>query len=145
MRRAGLDHTETIDETTFSVRFKHGIHTLYLFVDPSTSMAAVSQELREMLRERYPGGLTSSLDPPKTTMVPDEASKPKMAYGVLSSPSNPDSGWKQLKIGDEGTTTAMKAGLKTNSIVAFTFLENEDEDPVFEVEWPRDDDEMEDA
>ena len=78
-------------------------------------------------------------------MVPDEASNPKTAYGVLSSPSNPNSGWKQLKIGDEGTTTAMKAGLKTNSIVAFTFLESEDEEPVFEVEWPRDDEEMEDA
>jgi hypothetical protein len=68
-----------------------------------------------------------------------------MAYAVLSSPSNPGSGWKQLQIGDESTTTAMKAGLKTNSIVAFAFLESEGDETVFEVEWPRDDEEMEDT
>lgn len=126
------------------MRFKHGIHTIYLFVDTMDSMAAVGKELRALLRDRYPEGLTTSLDPPKTTLVPDEDSHPNMAYAVLSVPNDPTRGWKQLKYDDE-TTNAGAAGLKPNGIVAFAFLQNPDDEPTFEVEWPKDEEDLYDA
>ena len=124
-----------------SVRFKHGIHTIYLFVDTQSSIGAVSRELREILRERYPDGLTTSLDPHKKTTVPEESEKPVMAFAVLNVPNDPTRGWKRLKYDDEETTGASRAGLKQNGIVAFAFLDNPDDEPVFEVQWPMDDDE----
>jgi hypothetical protein len=129
-----------VDEAHVSVRFKHGIHTIYLFVDTQDSMAAVGQELRSLLRERYPDGLTTSSDPPKTTVVPDEEENPCMAFAVLRVPSDPTRGWKRLEYDDEQSTKAGKAGLVQNGIVAFAFLGNEDDEPAFEVEWPSEED-----
>lgn len=134
-----------LTESHISVRLKHGIHTIYLFVDSLDSMRAVSDELLLLLRERYPDGLTRSLDPPERTSVPAEDEAVKIAYAVLSIPNDPTRGWKRLKIDEDETVSAGKAGLKDNGIVAFTFVsadEDEDEDPVFEVEWPKDDDEV---
>ena len=130
-----------MDEAHVSVRFKHGIHTIYLFVDTQDSIAAAGRELRDLLRERYPDGLTTSLYPPKKTIVPQESEKPLMAFAVLNVPNDPTRGWKRLKYDDEEATSATKAGLKQNGIVAFTFLSSPDDEPVFEVEWPRDDEE----
>ena len=56
-------------------------------------------------------------------------------------PTDPTRGWKKLKIG-EGHSPA-KVGLRENSIVAFAFVDDEDDgDVLFEVEWPKDDEEM---
>lgn len=134
-----------ITESHISVRLKHGIHTIYLFVDASDSMRAVNDELLLLLRERYPGGLIKSLDAPDTTPIPAENDNVTIAYAVLTIPNDPTRGWKRLRINDEEVITAAKAGLKDNGIVAFTFVpvdEDEDEDPLFEVEWPKDDEEM---
>lgn len=122
------------------MRFKHGIHTIYLFVDSLAPMSTTTTELVQLLRERYPEGLTSSLDPPKRTPVPADA---KLAYGVLNVPNDPSRGWKKLKVGEEQMYTPTKCGLKNSSIVAFTVVEGDvDEDDVlFEVEWPREDEE----
>lgn len=122
------------------MRFKHGIHTIYLFVDALAPFSAVTEELTELLRERYPAGLTTAIAPPKTTPVPEN---PKLAYAVLSIPNDPSRGWKKLKVGEDGSHNPTKAGLKNNSIVAFAFVEDEDDEDVqFEVEWPREDEEM---
>ncbi|KAH7313695.1 hypothetical protein B0I35DRAFT_435686 [Stachybotrys elegans] len=127
-----------VDDAHISVRFKHGIHTIYLFVDALAPMAAATKELLELLRERYPGGLTTSLEPPKTTEVPE--GDVKVAYAVLKVAHDPYKGWKKLDTGDDEFNPT-KIGLKANSIVAFSFVEDEDEEPVFEVEWPRDEEE----
>lgn len=130
----------TVDEAHISVRFKHGVHTIYLFVDALAPFSAVTQELLGLLRERYPSGLTTSVAPPKTTPVPSEA---RLAYGVLTVPNDPSRGWKRLKIGEDEEYNPTKCGLKNNSIVAFAFLEDDDDDEVlFEVEWPKEDDEL---
>jgi hypothetical protein len=119
------------------VRFKHGIHTIYLFVDSLGTMSSVTDELLSLLKDRYPNGLTTSTAPPKTTAVPANT---RIAYGALSMPNDPSKGWKGLKIGEKGIFTPIKAGLKNNGIIAFAFADEEaaeDGDADFEVEWPR--------
>lgn len=122
------------------MRFKHGIHTIYLYVDSLSPVSAVSKDLRELLQDRYPRGLTASLDSPTKTPIPSE--DVTIAYAVLNVPNDPTRGWKRLNIPDERRISASKAGLKDNGIVAFAFVEDEDEEPVFLVEWPKEDEEM---
>ena len=123
------------------MRFKHGIHTIYLFVDSSAPFSNVTKELRELLRDRYPTGLTTSIAPLQKTIVSEDA---QLVYGTLNSPNDPSRGWKKLKVSGNGSTTPIKAGIKNNGIVAFTIVEDADEDKViFEVEWPKDDEEEE--
>ncbi|KPM35951.1 hypothetical protein AK830_g10622 [Neonectria ditissima] len=129
-----------LDDTHISVRFKHGIHTIYLFVDALAPFRSITAQLLEVLQERYPKGLTTSLDPPSTTPVPEGADA-SLAYAVLSVPNDPSRGWKQLSP-SKFDSTPTKLGLKNNSLVAFTFVEDEDDEPAFEVEWPREDEEM---
>jgi hypothetical protein len=131
-----------VDDTQISVRFKHGIHTIYLFVDALAPFADVTKELLELLRDRYPAGLTTSTSPPLETKIP--AGDAKIIYGVLKSPRDPLRGWKTLEIGDGSTYTPSKCGLENNSIVAFAFPDHEGE-AEFEVEWPREWEEEEEA
>ncbi|KEY64622.1 hypothetical protein S7711_02826 [Stachybotrys chartarum IBT 7711] len=125
----------SIDDAHISVRFKYGIHTIYLFVDTLQPFSDITAELLELLRERYPTGLNASVDSPEKTPIPDDA---KLAYGVLNVPTDPTRGWKKLNVGEDEVFTPTKAGLKHNSIVAFNFVEDEEEEVLFEVEWPRD-------
>lgn len=130
-------------DTHISVRLKHGIHTIYLFVDFQDSVRAVSNQLRTILRERYPRGLTTSLESFDKTPLPDEDDDVRIAYAVLNVPSDPARGWKRLKTDDDENITASRAGFKDNGIVAFTFVaaDEEDDEPIFQVEWPREDEE----
>ncbi|KAH7001094.1 hypothetical protein EDB80DRAFT_721471 [Ilyonectria destructans] len=129
-----------LDDTHISVRFRHGIHTIYLFVDALAPFSAITTQLLETLQERYPGGLTTSIAPPKTTPVPEETDA-VVAYGVLTVPNDPTRGWKKLNH-KNGESTPTKLGLKNNSLVAFAFVEDEDDEAEFEVEWPREDEDM---
>ncbi|PFH62166.1 hypothetical protein XA68_14835 [Ophiocordyceps unilateralis] len=125
-----------IDDANISVRFKHGIHTIFLFVDALAPFSAVTDELLVTLRERYPAGLTTSSAPPKHTSLPEDA---RLAYAVLNVPTDPSKGWKRLQIGDDEDVTPTKCGLRNNSVVAFNLAAD---DVVFEVEWPREDEEL---
>lgn len=127
-----------VDDAHISVRFKHGIHTIYLFVDALAPFSEITKELLAVLRERYPAGLTTAIAPPKTTEISDDAT---LAYAVLTIPNDISKGWKQLKVGD-GKSTPTKLGLKNNSLVAFAVVEDEDDEVEFEVEWPREDEEL---
>jgi hypothetical protein len=132
-----------VDDTHISVRFKHGVHTIYLFVDTLSPVSEVTTELLKLLRERYPEGLTTALNPPKTTSVPESTD---IAYAVLNVPTDPTRGWKRLKTGERGEFTPLKAGMKDNGIVAIAFVDSSDDEAIFEVEWPREDeDAYEDA
>ncbi len=125
------------------MRFRHGVHAFYIYVDPQAPFSQVTDELVSILRECYPAGLTTSLSPPKTTPVP-ASGRPQLAYGALTVANDPAQGWKRINIGAEGTSTPAKCNVKNNSLVAFMFVDEgaEDDEVVFEVEWPRDDDEM---
>ncbi|KAG6038070.1 hypothetical protein E4U41_004604 [Claviceps citrina] len=129
-----------VGDDHISVRFKHGIHTFYLFVDATAPMSKVSEDLIEILRDRYAGGLTTAIAPAKTTPLPSE---PVLAYGLLNVPNDPSKGWRRLRTGDHEADSAAKCGLKNNSIVAFTFVaDHADDEVLFEVEWPKDDGEL---
>ncbi|KAF4963438.1 hypothetical protein FSARC_8535 [Fusarium sarcochroum] len=127
-----------VDDAHISVRFKHGIHTIYLFIDALAPFSNVTAELLSVLSERYPRGLTTSLAPPKTTVVDADST---LAFGALKIPNDPSGGWVRLKT-KNGESTPTKLGLKNNSLVAFAVVDDEDDDPEFEVEWPREDEEL---
>ncbi|UKZ80252.1 hypothetical protein TrVFT333_008009 [Trichoderma virens FT-333] len=136
-----------VDDAHISVRFKYGIHTIFLFIDALAPFSSVTQDLLEVLKDRYPDGLTkSSATPDERTPVPDAAN---LTYGVLRVPTDPSKGWKPLKLGEDAANTPTKCGIKDNSIVAFAFapddeddMDAEEGDAVFEVEWPQEDEEL---
>lgn len=121
------------------MRFKYGIHTIFLFLDSLAPFSEVSDELLALLKDRYPDGLTTSLSSPDRMPISDSAA---LVYGVFRVPNDSSKGWKRLKIGDNGHYTPTKCGLKNNSIVAFTLVEDPDSDVEFEVEWPQEDEEV---
>jgi hypothetical protein len=129
-----------------TIRLKHGIHTIFLFVDPLAPFSKITSELLEVLRERYPEGLTTSIAPPKTTPVPDAGSESiEIYYAVMKAPSDPSQGWRNLHI--SANDRPVDTGLKDNSAVAFAFQDpdNMEDDVRFEVEWPELDDDVGDA
>lgn len=131
-----------------TLRLKHGIHTIFLFVTSDTTFAQISSDLLEILQDRYPGGLTSSLVPPKKTTVPaagtPEAESLKIAYGIARNPSDPTEGWKSLNAHD--TDTVFEKSLEDLSAVAFALVPNganvDMEDVTFDVELMTLDDEV---
>ncbi|KAJ4114789.1 hypothetical protein NW768_011343 [Fusarium equiseti] len=127
-----------LDDAHISVRFKHGIHTIYLFVDALAPMSEVTTELINVITERYPQGLTTRIEPPKNTPV-DENSK--IVFGALKIPNDLSSGWTKLKTGN-GEHSPTKLGLKNNSLIAFAVVRHEDDNPDFEIEWPREDEDI---
>lgn len=129
------------------MRFKYGIHTIFLFIDTLAPFSSVTQDLLAVLKERYPDGLTkSSSSPDDKTPIPDAAN---LTYGILRVPIDPSKGWKPLKLGEEGENTPAKCGVVDNTIIAFAFgpgdgddADIEEGDVVFEVEWPQEDEEL---
>ncbi|OAA69148.1 hypothetical protein ISF_03523 [Cordyceps fumosorosea ARSEF 2679] len=101
----------------------------------------ISSELADILRDRYPAGLTTSLEPPMETAIPAE---PKFVYGVLNKHDDPSHGWKRINTGSDEGFTPTRCGLKNNSLVAFMLVEDGDDldDVVFRVEWPVEDEEL---
>ena len=108
----------------------------------------ISSELLEILQDRYPEGLVSSISPPKRTPVPPagsaEAEKVKIAYGVPRNTGDPSQGWINLNASYNDTVFEM--GLADMSPVAFALIpagqEVDDSDVIFDVEIVQLDDEM---
>ena len=132
-----------MEEQDVSVRFKYGIHTIYMFVDLTEPMSKVKTDLLELLRERYPSGLTTSFESAQKLKIPESDSSTYLALGALAVPNSAEAGWKKIKFDED--QTALKTGLKQNSIVAFTFLESADDEAEFLVEWPKEVEEDEEA
>lgn len=130
-----------MEEQHVSVRLKYGIHTIYMFVDLTEPMSKVKTELLELLRERYSAGLTTRHDDADRYQIPEEDNDTYLALGTLAVHNNPYAGWKKLKF-EEGDN-AGKIGLKKNSILAFTFVDEPDQEPLFLVEWPKEEPEDE--
>ncbi len=83
-------------ESALSIRFKHGTHTVFLFVDPSAPFSNITAELLNILRSRWPEGLSVSNRRPDLTVVPDEDEDIRVSYAVLKNPRDNNSGWKNL-------------------------------------------------
>jgi hypothetical protein len=135
----------SVDEATLSIRLKHGIHTIFLFVDSLAPFSEVTNSLLDILRERYPAGLTTTIDPPKSTQVPTSEDEVQIAYASLVNQHDVSKGWKELRIKEDDTPGTL--GIKDGSILAFTFrpADDADEEAVFLVEWPKLDDDYEEA
>lgn len=98
------------------------------------TFAKVSEELLQILHDRYPNGLTFSVD---SEPVPLPEGDVKVVYGI---PRNPNGdlghGWKRLKVEDEDTVESAK--LADVSAVAFALVDPETEGNVtFDVTVPQ--------
>ncbi|KAI3324664.1 hypothetical protein HD806DRAFT_534130 [Xylariaceae sp. AK1471] len=135
---------DDIRDIDLSIRFKHGNQTIFLFIDPMKPFSCVQDELLEILNERYPDGITTSVIPPKKTKLPTDASQIKFA--LPKNTTDPTQGWKPLEV--EADDTPVGKGLEDDMIVAFAIATDfaEDLDDVkFEVELPSYEDETNDA
>ncbi|KAI0377537.1 hypothetical protein F5Y04DRAFT_264083 [Hypomontagnella monticulosa] len=124
-----------VRDIDLSIRFKHGIHTIFLFIEPMKPFSNVAEALLKIMKERYPAGLTTSLDSLKKTELPDDASQ--IRFAVPREPRDLSKGWTPLDIGEQDTPASKN--IEDNSIVAFTFApQDADEDyrPEFEVHFP---------
>ncbi|KAI5865767.1 hypothetical protein GGS23DRAFT_554085 [Durotheca rogersii] len=129
-----------IRDIDLSIRFKYGVHTVFLFVDPTKPFGDAAGELLEILKLRYPAGLKASAEDPDPTPLPADALQIEFALPKVA--ADLSQGWAPLHV-KEGDTPANK-GLKDNSVIAFAFRpEDADEDyePVFNVDFPTYEDE----
>ncbi|RYP77200.1 hypothetical protein DL771_001249 [Monosporascus sp. 5C6A] len=137
---------DEIYDNDLSIRFKHGNHTIFLFVDPLKPFSDAAGELLEILKERYPDGLTTSAIPPKKTALPSDASR--IEFAVPKDKLDPSKGWKPLKI-VLGEDTPASKDIKDNSMIAFAIQPEDgdgDKEVAFEVDFPGyEDDYPEDA
>ncbi|KAI1768147.1 hypothetical protein GGR53DRAFT_462672 [Hypoxylon sp. FL1150] len=143
----GLDdpmvHRDALHDIDLSIRFKHGIHTILLFVDPMKPFSEIAEELLETMQERYPAGLKTSKSSPTKTALPE--SPLQIEFAVPKSPADLSQGWALLDLEDGDTPTTM--GLKDNGIIAFAFKPidaDEDYEIIFKVDYPRFEDDDED-
>jgi hypothetical protein len=141
--------------TDWTLRFKHGKHTILLLLPPLKPWTAIKGDLLDTLRERYPKGLSSpSVAPtplaqsqiPKTlspnpisqgngmVKIPDNINE--VALGVLVDPNETSKGWTEIDTVGGGLKECPKSsGLKDGAAVAFAFLEQEGDEVAFEVLW----------
>lgn len=124
-----------MDGTHLSLRFKHGVHTIFLFVDPLQPISAMTTLLADVLRERYPSGeLTTTQGP---TFIPSgDDLEARVVYGTPTNPVDPAEGWQRLeaKAGD----TPSRRGIRDGSVLAFGFTTDGGAlaDVDFVVDWP---------
>ncbi|KAI0548917.1 hypothetical protein F4679DRAFT_289359 [Xylaria curta] len=132
-----------IHDTDLSIRFKHGKHTILLFVDPMATFSHVQEELLDVLKERCPDGIGTSGSLEKTEL-PNSASQIKFA--VLKDKTDPTQGWKPLTF--ELDDAPVDKGFQDNMAVAFAIVEDdadEVDEATFEVEFPSYDEEVDDG
>ncbi|KAI1415038.1 hypothetical protein F5Y13DRAFT_157736 [Hypoxylon sp. FL1857] len=125
-----------------SIRFKYGIHTIVLFVDPTKPFSDVADELLEILRDRYPQGLTTTFGSKDKIELPDDPLQ--IEFALPKSPTDLSRGWNPLNVSEKDTPASK--GLEDNSVVAFAFRPHdadEDDETKFEVDFPRFQDDFE--
>ncbi|KAI1479076.1 hypothetical protein K445DRAFT_345890 [Daldinia sp. EC12] len=122
-----------VRDIDLSLRFKYGIHTIFLFVDPSKTFSRIAEDLLEALGASYPSGLTTSVGSPDKTELPNDPLQIRFALPKI--PSDLSQGWTQLDVGE--TDAPVNKGIKDNSVIAFDFYP-EDADEGFEPEFPVD-------
>ncbi|ROT39658.1 hypothetical protein SODALDRAFT_331768 [Sodiomyces alkalinus F11] len=125
---------QDMDDPIWSIRFKHGVHTVLLFIDSMKPFSEVTSTLLEILRERYPDGLTLNHTDgaPSTKLPPPGSDMPRIAYGVPHNPNDLSQGWRELPV--RQTDIPLDSPIKNNGVVAFTFV-SDDRDELEEVDF----------
>ena len=106
-----------------------------MFADALTPFTTIKTELLVVLRERYPDGLVLSSSRDRKS-IPGSINN--VALGVPIDVYEPNKGWTELDANSGGLKECPKSfGLKDGAIIAFTFLDKDEEfgEPVFDVEW----------
>ncbi|ETS84518.1 hypothetical protein PFICI_02543 [Pestalotiopsis fici W106-1] len=114
---------DKVDDIDLSIRFKYGVHSIFLFVDSNSQFSDIASELLEIIKERFPDGLKADREAPPVA-VPDDSSS--IEFAVLTVPSDPSQGWTPLRAAPDDKPLAK--GLKDNQIVAFAFRDEDAED-----------------
>lgn len=122
-----------MDGTHLSLRFKHGLHTIFLFVDPLQPVSAMTAQLLDVLRERYPGGELESTQGPTRLPGPDDE-ETKLVYGKLKNPGDPAEGWQRLEL--KGTDTPSRKGITDGMVLGFAIVGEGEDEVEFNVDWP---------
>ncbi|RDL32951.1 Uncharacterized protein BP5553_08390 [Venustampulla echinocandica] len=126
---------DSIQHTAWTLRFKHGKHTILLCAEPLTPLSQIKTDLLEALREVYPNGLPRS-DSPAPEKIPESIQD--VALGALVDAYDPSRGWTELDNtpGGGNKESPKSLGLKDGGMVAFTFVNSDDvETPEFHVEF----------
>lgn len=159
-KQAGYDGPP---DMPMSLRFKYGIHTFFLLVEPLDSFSAITAELIEALHDRAEPILATTTKvvpvwdavtkemintwvPADPIPVPDKDRALHVAFGVLKDPHDVSKGWKDLNI--QPDDTPVSRGLKNNAELAFVVRDADqaDESPEFNVlplRWELENDEEE--
>lgn len=133
-----------------SLRFKYGLHTFFLLVEPLDPFSSITAELIEALHDRAEPILATitkivpvwnpatkeMIDtwvPADPVPVPSKEQALHVAYGVLRDPHDASKGWKDLNI--QPDDTPVSKGLKNNAELAFVVrpVEEADEPAQFNV------------
>ncbi|TVY18344.1 hypothetical protein LARI1_G004440 [Lachnellula arida] len=126
--------TQEPDQSTFTLRFKHGKHTVLLFADPNTPFPTLISELLKTLHERYPEGLPTS-NSRNPVAIPHDILE--VTLGVPVDVHDVSKGWTELDIGTRGglKETPLSLGLNDGGMVAFAFDGDEEKRAEFYVEF----------
>ena len=125
-----------MDDPGITLRLKHGIHTIFLFVMVDWSFSRLTTELLSTLRDRYPNGLSAAIAEPQPTPLPASDGDVRVAYALPKNPNDLAQGWKNLKAQPNDTVGGKK--LADMSCLAFALVDPDadDADVEFGVEIP---------
>ncbi|KAK4129844.1 hypothetical protein N657DRAFT_653111 [Parathielavia appendiculata] len=125
-----------VDDPQITIRFKYGIHIIFMFAMLDWTFSRLTDELLSVLRDRYPKGLTASIGEPEATTLPTSGSDFKLVYALPKTASDLSRGWNVIKAGPNDTLGAK--GLTEMCSVAFAFLDPDanETDAEFPVELP---------
>ncbi|KAF4624645.1 hypothetical protein G7Y89_g13525 [Cudoniella acicularis] len=128
---------DDVPYSAYTLRFKHGKHTILLFADPLTPFSEIKYDLLTVLREQYPDGLPRS-DSDTPLKIPESILD--VILGVPNDPYDNTKGWSELDTTPGGgiTESPKSLGVKDGGVIAFVFVDNEgdpDATPEFNVEF----------
>ncbi|KAH6695469.1 hypothetical protein F5X68DRAFT_272804 [Plectosphaerella plurivora] len=130
-----MDTEGAIDDTALSLRFKYGVHTILLFVDPMQPFSEISTTLLAVVRERFPRGLTISHASPHSTPLPRSDVDVRIAFALPVNATDFSQGWKDLNV--ENDDNPLSKGVKDNAVLAFVIVPEDDNGEVeFVVDVP---------